>query len=133
MIKPCLSKMINNHKTQNESKIQLVLEIIFISSKDFKETRPMYTRSNNIDIMIDYETYQIIEELFKSLLQKYQKGLEQKMRGSKFIFDSVDLLHYELSKISLNRGGLYINPPDLLINKKATINEIMMTNVIYMF
>ena len=31
------------------------------------------------------------------------------MRGSKFVFDSVDRLNYELHKISLNRGGLYID------------------------
>ena len=27
------------------------------------------------------------------------------MRGGKFVFDSVDLLHYNLHKISLNQGG----------------------------
>ena len=33
---------------------------------------------------------------FESLLQKYQEGLEISMRGSKFIFNSVDLLYYNL-------------------------------------
>ena len=33
--------------------------------------------------------HEIIEELFESLLQKYQEGLEEKMRGSEFIFDVV--------------------------------------------
>ena len=37
-------------------------------------------------------------------------------------FNSVDLLHYNLGKINLNRGGSYINSPNLLKNKKATIN-----------
>ena len=37
-------------------------------------------------------------------------------------FNSVDLLHYNLGKINLNRGGFYINSPNLLKNKKATIN-----------
>ena len=27
------------------------------------------------------------------------------MRGSELVFDSIDLLHYNLHKISLNRGG----------------------------
>ena len=44
------------------------------------------------------------------------------MRGSRFVFDSIDLLHYNLHEISLNRNGSYINPPKQLNNKKATIN-----------
>ena len=29
------------------------------------------------------------------------------MRGNEFIFDSLDLIHYHLRKISLNRSGSY--------------------------
>ena len=38
--------------------------------------------SNNIDIMIGYETDEIIEEPFNSFLQKYQKSLEESTKGS---------------------------------------------------
>ena len=41
------------------------------------------------------------------------------MKGREFIFDSVDVLYI---KISLNRGGSYIDSPEWLRNKKATIN-----------
>ena len=44
------------------------------------------------------------------------------MRGSQFIFDSVDALYYDLNKVSLSRGGSYIDSPEWLKNKKATIN-----------
>ena len=44
------------------------------------------------------------------------------MRGSRFVFDSVQLLYYKLHKISLNRSGSYIDSPKWLKNKKATIN-----------
>ena len=44
------------------------------------------------------------------------------MRGSEFVFDRVDLLHYSFHKISLNRGGSYIDFPEWIKNKKATIN-----------
>ena len=37
-------------------------------------------------------------------------------------FDSVDLLHYNLHEISLNRGGLHIDTPKWSKNKKVTIN-----------
>ena len=57
------------------------------------------------------ETDKVLEELFESLLQKYQSGLQEIMKGSEFIFDSVDLLYYKLHKISLNRGESYIDSP----------------------
>ena len=44
------------------------------------------------------------------------------MRESEFAFDSVDSLYYKPHKISLNRGGLYIESPKMTKNKKATIN-----------
>ena len=43
------------------------------------------------------------------------------MRGIEFVFDTVDALYYNLNKISLSRGGLYIDSPKWLKNKKATI------------
>ena len=45
------------------------------------------------------------------------------MRGSKFVYDSVDVLHYNLNKVSLSRGGSYIDSPKWLKNKGATINS----------
>ena len=56
------------------------------------------------------------------IFKKYQEGLDTKMRGSDFIFESVDLLNYKLHKISSNRGGSYIDSPDWLKLKRATIN-----------
>ena len=44
------------------------------------------------------------------------------MRGSEFVFDSIDLLHYNLHKISLNRGRSYIDSPRRLKIKSASIN-----------
>ena len=139
IIKPYLSDLINNHKTQgsaryhsgnkswveetsSEWKIQLTMAINFISSKDSDETRTMHTKSKNVEIMIGSEIDGIIEDLFDSFLQKYQEGLEESMRRSEFVYDSVDVLYYNLNKISLSRGGSYIDSPKWLKNKKATIN-----------
>ena len=139
-IRPYLSDIINNHKaqgkwgihsgntktedkTQGEWKIHLAMEIHFIYSKeDSNETRTMHTQSDNIQIMMGSETDEIIEELFKSLLQRYQEGLEESMRGSEFIFDHVDSLYYNLNKKNLSRGGSYTDSPEWLKNQKATIN-----------
>ena len=45
------------------------------------------------------------------------------MRGSEFVYDSVDVLYYNLNKVSLSRGGSYIDSPKWLKSKKATINS----------
>ena len=139
MIKPYLGDIINDHKTQGkwrihsgnkiiehktqiEWKIQLTMAISFISSKDSDETCTMHTKSNNTEIMMGSETDKIIEELFESFLQKYQEGLDESMRGSEFVYGSFDALYCNLNKVSLSRGGLYIDSPKWLKNKKATIN-----------
>ena len=45
------------------------------------------------------------------------------MKGSEFIFDSVDLLYYHLQKAGIKRiGSPYADSPEWLKNKKATIN-----------
>ena len=109
IIRSQLVDMINDHKIKGEWKIQLTAEIDFISSKpDSDETRTMRTKSDNVRIMIGSERNEDIEELFESLLQKYQEGLEEKMEGSDFVFDSVDALYYDLKSTSLGKGISYM-------------------------
>ena len=122
MIRPYLSDMINSHQTQSEWTIQLINQINFIFSKDSEETRAMRTKSHYIEIMMGNKTNEIIEKLFESLSQNYQKDLEELMRGSEFVFDSIDLLYYRLQKIGLKRGVSYIDSLEWLKNKKATTN-----------
>ena len=45
------------------------------------------------------------------------------MKGSYFVFESVDLLYYNLHKTTLRRGKSYIKSPEWLRNKRATINS----------
>ena len=49
--------------------------------------------------------------------------METSVRGSDFIFDCVHLLYYKCHKISYKRGGSYIDSPECIKNKKATINR----------
>ena len=100
-------------------KIQLTTAINFMSSKDSTETRAMHSTSDNIEIMIGSETDETIVEFFDSFLQKYQKGSEQSMKGSEFVFDRVYLLHYKFHKISLNCSVTCIDPSKWLKNKKS--------------
>ena len=46
------------------------------------------------------------------------------MKGLDFEFDGVNFLYYDFNKISINRGGSYIDSPQWLKNKKSTINPI---------
>ena len=46
------------------------------------------------------------------------------MKGSEFVFDYAQLLYYKCHKINPNRGGSYIDSPDWIKSKKATINPI---------
>ena len=67
------------------------MAVKFIPPKDSNEIRTMHTISHNIETLMGNETDEIIEDIFKSLLQRYQEGLETSMRGNKFVFDSADL------------------------------------------
>ena len=64
----------------------------------------------------------IIEQLFESLLQKYEGNSQNKMRGSDIEIDGVNFLYYDFNKTSINRGGSYIDSPKWLKDKKSTIN-----------
>ena len=59
-----------------------------------------------------------VNEHSQSLLSRYQIGLEASMRGSDFIFASVQLLYYKCEKIHFNRGGSYFDSPDWIKKKK---------------
>ena len=125
IIEKYLRELIEEYKLKGEWKLQLTTEINFISLKpDSNETRIMHMKSDNIEFTIGYDNDDIIEQLFRSYLQKYEENLQSKMRGSDFEFDGVNFLYYDFSKISLNRGGFYIEPPKWLKDKKSTINPI---------
>ena len=69
----------------------------------------MYTKSDNVDVMTGVDTNDVVEELLKSTLERYQTGLQELMRGSEFVFDCVNELDYKLHKVDLNRGRSYID------------------------
>ena len=123
LIEPYLRELINNHKNKGEWKIQITAQINFISLRpSSNETRVMHTRSVNEEFMNGSDIDEIIKELFRSLLQRYQENLKEKMKGSDFAFDGVNYLYYDLNKISMSKGGSYIDSPKWLKNKKSTIN-----------
>ena len=89
-VRQYLSNMLNDLKTQGEWKIQLSIAINLLSSKVAEKTSTMYLKSDNKEIMI---------------------GLEESIKGSEFVFDAADLLHYKCHKITLNHSELDIDSP----------------------
>ena len=83
----------------------------------------MHSKNNNIKISVNNEADEVIKKRFDSLKNRHQINLES-MKGSDFVFDYVHLLYYKGHKINMNRGGSYIDSPDWIKNKKATINPI---------
>ena len=123
VIEKYLRELIEEYKLKGEWKVQLTIEINFISLKPgSSEKRTMYVRSDNIEIMFGDDSDDIIEQLFRSLIQKYEENLQNKMRGLDFKCEGVNFLYYDFNKISLNRGGSYIDSQKWLKDKKSMIN-----------
>ena len=103
--------------------MQLTAKISFVSLKpDSDETRLMHTRSNAAEFMSGSETEEIIESLYRSLLQNYNDNLQEKMKGSDFVFNGINYFYYDFNRVSISKGGSYIESPKWLKDKKSTVN-----------
>ena len=92
------------------------MRVNFVSSKDTGETRTVY-----VSIMRGSDTDDIIRKYLKYFLRNYQEELKI-IKGSDFVFESVELMDYKLHKVRLRRGRSYIKPPEWLAKRKTTIN-----------
>ena len=77
----------------------------------------MPSSSDNIKFTSYRDANDVIDKLFKSLRSIYQVNLETSMKGSDFIFDSVQILYYKCHKVNFSRGGSYIDSPDWVKKK----------------
>ena len=124
LIKPYLYDLVNVYKAKGEWKLQLSVEISFVSQKPGSdENRVMYTRSTPGEFTIGSETEEVAEKLIMPILQKYQGNLQNKMKGSDFIFNGINYLYYDLNKITISKGGSYIESPKWLKDKKCIVNQ----------
>ena len=83
-IKPYLRNMIINIQNSDTWKIQLIVAINFISSKDAQEKHVMHSTSDNKKFSSYNVANEVVHELFQSLRSTYQRNLEISMRGSHF-------------------------------------------------
>lgn len=68
--------------------------------KDSKKLSVEHNKSDSQEIMIGDDRDEFTLELFNSFLQSYHIGLEDSMKGSDFVFYSIDGLFYKYHKIS---------------------------------
>ena len=103
-----MRKIIINLENSDIWKIQLTIDINSISSN-------LYTSYNDAN--------EAVNELFEPLRSKYRDKLETSMKGRDFIYDSVQLMYCKVkcSKVNFKRGGSYVDSPNWIKNKKATL------------
>ena len=108
--------MINGHRIVRRIwKSQICMHVNFISSRDTGETRIYYVWGDNVSIIRSKGANDIIREILSSFLHNYQEELK-KIKGSDFVFESVDLLNYKLHRVHLRRGGSFIKFPEWLLH-----------------
>ena len=83
----------------NTWKIQLTIEINFISLDDDEKGRVMHSRSDNIKFTSYNDANEDVDELFDSLCSRYQGKFQTSMRKNDF-------------KVNFRRGGSYVDSPD---------------------
>ena len=79
----------------------------FMCITDKEKTFTFHVKSDNAEIRLGNDTYDIINELIKSFLFNYQKEEQILRNGSNYIFESIDILNIDIHKIQL-RGKSYI-------------------------
>ena len=87
-----------------------------------QKIRTFYVNSDNEEIRSGNETVEIINKLFESFLNNYQKEEKILRNGSNFVLESVKILYYHIHKINLKRGKSYIKSLKWILNRRATIN-----------
>ena len=93
-----------------------------ISTKHFKDTRTIYTKSELIEIFMGCNTNDVIDRLFDTTLKRFQKAIKTSIKRSEFNHESVGLLYYHFQITDIRRAESYIISPDQIVSKKATIN-----------
>ena len=127
---PYLRMLIDENKVY-EQKIQLDLGFNMVDISDNRRITHS-SRSDNVIYRPSSNTNEIIEELLISLHKKFDDDLVLSRESSSFVYESVEECNIHFHKIDLRRGSSFIDTPEWLKNKKATINP-QNTNNAYCF
>ena len=114
-----------------EQNLQLDLGFNMIHISDSRRITH-FSRSDNVICRPSSNTNEIINQLLTSLHQKFDDDLVLSRESSSFVYESVEECNIHFHKIDLRRGASFIDTPEWLENKKATINP-QNTNNAYCF
>ena len=117
MVQSHLIQLINNHKNDNNRKIQLTMNVNFTPVEDLNDKRSLYINTKNFEIMLGSDTNEIVNELFDSIIQKYQELLDNATNDSGLVSEGVETTTYDINKTTINRSGSYIESPTWLKSK----------------
>ena len=118
---PYLSEFIDEKKNDNQ-KIQLHISINFKHTVDIEKKYTFHVKSKNIEILPGDDVNNIIKELTDLFYKNYEEQLLILVNGSGYVYDNVEVLGRHFHKIEVKRGSSYIESPEWIKNKKATIN-----------
>ena len=90
MIRPYLRDLMNNHKPtekinnnannsdteRGEWKIQIIMQNNCISTRNFEDTRTIYSASKPVETFMGSDTNEAIGKLFNTLLQRFQQAIK---------------------------------------------------------
>ena len=89
-------------------------------------------RQTNVEIMMGSDTNDIGKELLESGIQKNQELMKYLTKNSGLILEGVELMNYDVNKISINRSGSYIESLMCLKFKKCkSIHKIKMITIVF--
>ena len=101
-IKSYLRNIIINLQNSDRWKIQLTIAINYISSNNPEVERVVHLSSGSIKFTPYSDVNDVIDKFFKSLRSGYRENLETSMKGSDFIFDSVQLMYRKCHEVNFN-------------------------------
>ena len=85
-IKPWLYDVIEEYSYNDSWKIQLNMNLSFISLTDSNIRQTLSSKSGNVEILDTVDNNAVIDELFDTFLERYQGWLKTKMTGSTNFF-----------------------------------------------
>ena len=104
-----------------EQKIQIDIDFNMIHISNNRRITH-FSCSDNVICMPSSDTNEILEQLLTSLLEKFNDDLQLSRESSNFVYESVEECNIHFNKIDLRRGASFIDTPEWLKHKKATIN-----------
>ena len=112
------NRIIDLQNSDTSWKIQFTIAVNVISSKVAEEEHVMNSWSYNIKFTSYNDANEVVCELFELVRSRYQGKLWTSIRGSDFIFYSVQMIYYRCHLVNFRRDGSCTDSPDWIKKEK---------------